>query len=115
MSSIYEILYLFESPNLAITEIKRLDLAADADISDVYHWLYLDKKTGELLKLWFRSMDSSMEIEERYFEQGYLKFNHNKATFIEKYNSAQHNLDKRENNDASAAILASIHHYLGLS
>ncbi|RZL49498.1 MULTISPECIES: hypothetical protein [Pedobacter] len=73
-------------------EVKRTDLPEGTDISQVYHWLYLDKITSSMVKLWFRSMDSSAEIEERYFEQGYLKFSNTEATFIEKYNSSQHRL-----------------------
>jgi hypothetical protein len=49
-------------------------------------------------------MDSSGEIEERYFEQGYLKFNHTTGTFIEKYNSAQHPLDRRMEWKLSSAL-----------
>ncbi len=37
-------------------------------------------------------MDRSDNIEERYFEEGYLKFNLTSGTFIEKFNLAQHQL-----------------------
>lgn len=73
-------------------EIQRMDLAENAAASDLYHWLFLDKPSKSLLKLWFRSMDTSTEVQERYFEQGFLKFNSLEATYIEKYNSAQHKL-----------------------
>lgn len=92
MLSNYKILYRFENADTLIMEVKRTDLQEGADISQVYHWLYLDKLTQSMVKLWFRSMDSSAEIEERYFEQGYLKFSSTDATFIEKYNSSQHKL-----------------------
>lgn len=92
MSSNYKIRYLFENADTLIMEIQRLDLRDDADISQIYHWLYFDRLTSSMVKLWFRSMDSSAEIEERYFEQGYLKFSSTEATFIEKFNSSQHKL-----------------------
>ena len=88
-------LHLFESKTLIIIELKRNDLQKNAVHEEIFHWLYLDKKSGALVKLWFRSQDSSGEIEERYFEQGFLKFNNTQATFIEKFNSAQHTLDNR--------------------
>lgn len=92
MLSNYKILYLFENAETLIMEVKRTDLPEGTDIAQVYHWLYLDKLTFSMVKLWFRSMDSSAEIEERFFEQGYLKFSNTEATFIEKYNSSQHKL-----------------------
>lgn len=88
----YKTIYLFENAETIILEIQRLDLADHTDISQIYHWLYFDKLTSSMVKLWFRSMDSSAEIEERYFEQGYLKFSNTEATFIEKFNSSQHKL-----------------------
>ncbi|RDC55740.1 hypothetical protein DU508_15840 [Pedobacter chinensis] len=88
----YKILYRFENAETLIMEVQRLDLPDDADIAQIYHWLYFDKLSLSMVKLWFRSMDSSAEIEERYFEQGYLKFSETEATFIEKYNSSQHKL-----------------------
>jgi len=94
MLSKYQILYFFEGEGLIIMEVKRNDMPDDADLSEIFHWLYLEKQSGSLIKLWFRSMDSSADIEERFFEQGYLKFNIREATFIEKYNSAQHKLLK---------------------
>lgn len=95
MTASYKILYLFENTEILITEIQRLDLPKDAKVDEVFHWLYLEKQSSSFVKLWFRSMDSSAEIEERYFEQGYLKFSETEATFIEKYNSSQHKLSNR--------------------
>jgi len=112
MSTKYKILYLFESSDLIVAEVKRLDLPEDADLSDVYHWLYLDRISKSMIKLWFRSMDSSSDIEERFFEQGYLKFNNKEATFIEKYNSAQHKLRTLDANKPSEEIIRQIEDYL---
>jgi len=95
MLSSYKILYLFDNAETLIMEIQRLDLPDGSDISQIYHWLYFDKLTHSMVKLWFRSLDSSAEIEERFFEQGYLKFSESEATFIEKYNSSQHKLINR--------------------
>lgn len=92
---IFECLYFLENPTVQLIEIKRTDLAGDVEVSQKFKWLRIDKETMKISALDFSSMDSSGEIEERYFEQGYLKFNQAMGTFIEKYNSAQHPLDRR--------------------
>jgi len=112
MAENYKILYLFENQDIICTEIQRLDLPATSDISDIYHWLYFDKGTSSFLKLWFRSMDSSADIEERYFEQGYLKFSETEATFIEKYNSSMHKLSNQSKREANSEIKSLIEAYL---
>ncbi|KQS32278.1 hypothetical protein [Pedobacter sp. Leaf194] len=112
MNSSYQILYLFENPDILITEIKRLDLPADAKADELYHWLFLEKSSLSFIKLWFRSMDSSSEIEERYFEQGYLKFNETEATYIEKYNSSQHKLINRIKEASNHEVRTYIDAYL---
>lgn len=91
-SHIFEYLYVLESEGLYLAEIKRNDLGEYAAIGEKFQWLRVEKKTWEISKLTFRSMDSSEEIEERYFEEGFLKFNLENGTYIEKYNSAQHAL-----------------------
>ncbi|WP_316829661.1 hypothetical protein [Pedobacter aquatilis] len=112
MSSSYKILYLFENTELLITEIKRLDLPEDAKVDEIFHWLLLEKQSSSFVKLWFRSMDSSAEIEEWYFEQGYLKFSETEATFIEKYNSSQHKLTNRIKQSSEHEVKKLISDYL---
>lgn len=112
MLSKYQILYFFEGEGLIIMEVKRNDMPDGADLAEIFHWLYLEKISGSLVKLWFRSMDSSADIEERFFEQGYLKFNAREATYIEKYNSAQHKLIKYNPEKVSTEVHAVIEDYL---
>jgi len=112
MSSKYKILYFFQNADTAILEIQRLGLPDNADAESTYHWLYFDKITGSLIKLWFRSMDSSTEIEERYFEQGYLKFNKTEATYIEKHNSSQQKLNNMGHRAIGDELSALIENYL---
>lgn len=98
-SNIFEYLYVLESDDLFLAEIKRNDLGEYAAIGERFQWLRVEKSTWEISKLTFRSMDSSEEIEERYFEEGFLKFNSESGTYIEKFNSAQHalsNVSKQE-------------------
>ncbi|TCC87342.1 hypothetical protein EZ428_21845 [Pedobacter frigiditerrae] len=91
----FECLYFLENFYLYILEIKRTDLPKDAGAEAIFKWLMIDKETLTITPLSFNSMDAAGEIEERYFEEGYLKFNNSIGTFIEKYNSAQHPLDRR--------------------
>ncbi|WP_343532594.1 hypothetical protein [Pedobacter sp.] len=90
--NLFEYLYVLESDDLYLAEIKRNDLGEYAAIGEKFQWLRVEKNSWEISKLTFRSMDSSEEIEERYFEEGFLKFNLENGTYIEKYNSAQHTL-----------------------
>lgn len=91
----FECLYLLENSYMQIIEVKSMAIQKNADPSQRFKWLRVEKESLEISKLDFASMDSSGEIEERYFDQGYLKFNTTTGTFIEKYNSAQHPLDRR--------------------
>ena len=89
----FQCLYLLANPHLGLIEVKRLDVPEDAPTADRFFWLRLDRQSSEISRLDFRSMDSAAEVQERYFEQGFLKFNATTGTYIEKYNSAQHSLD----------------------
>lgn len=93
MRPAFNCLYFLENAEYCILEIKRTDLEENADIADIFRWLFIDKKANHVQSLAFRSMDSSGEVQERFFEQGYLKFNDQTATYIEKFNSAQYQLD----------------------
>ncbi|MEQ7802020.1 hypothetical protein ABDJ41_19650 [Pedobacter sp. ASV1-7] len=88
-------LYYLENTEQCILEIKRTDLPENADISEVFQWLILTKQSQQIQPLIFGSMDSSGEVQERFFEQGYLKFSNQSGTYIEKFNSAQHQLDNK--------------------
>ncbi|MEQ7802218.1 hypothetical protein ABDJ41_20650 [Pedobacter sp. ASV1-7] len=105
-------LYFLENEKHAVIEIKRYDLDEKADIGDVYLWLILEKTSGNIQKLAFRSMDSSGEVQERYFDQGYLKFNNQNGTYIEKFNSGQHQLENKTGHILSTEITKALTSYL---
>lgn len=109
----FKCLYHLENYDLYIIEIKRTDLSNDAPIADRFKWLKISKETLEITPLNFASMDSAGEIEERYFEEGYLKFDSKTGTFIEKYNSAQHALERKMGlelpNNLTTSIMESIY------
>ncbi|MES2830036.1 MAG: hypothetical protein V4687_17900 [Bacteroidota bacterium] len=112
MKSSFKCLYHLENGTLAILEIKQTNLPDQAPKSDVYKWLCLDKKSGKIIQLIFNSMDASGDIEERYFEQGYLKFNQETGTFIEKFNSAQHQLLNAGKDSISHSMVESVELFL---
>jgi hypothetical protein len=114
MKPSFKCLYHLENDSLSILEIKQIDLPNEALKSDIYKWLSYDKLSGKLLQLIFNSSDSSEDIQERYFEQGYLKFNQQSGTFIEKFNSAQHQLNNLGNENISDPLIAAIEHFLSL-
>jgi hypothetical protein len=95
MTPEFTCLYFLENTTIYIIEVKRIDSPENFPIAQRIKWLRIDKETLAITELTFSAMDSAGDIEERYFEQGYLKFNQNEGTYIEKYNSAQHPLFRR--------------------
>lgn len=89
---VFECLYFLDNDNLSIIEVKLNGLPDNATAAEKFHWLKIEKENMTITPLTFGAMDSSGEVEERYFEEGFLKFNSISGTFIEKYNSAQHPL-----------------------
>ena len=112
MKPAFTCLYYLENAAHCILEIKRSDLPENADIAEKFRWLFLDKTTKQVHSLTFRSMDSSGEVQERFFEQGYLKFNAETATYIEKFNSGQHQLNNHTGITLPAEIKDTITAYL---
>ncbi len=112
MKSSFNCLYHLENGSISILEIKQTDLHAQAPKSDIYKWLCVDKASGKIVQLIFNSMDASGDIEERYFEQGYLKFNRETGTFIEKFNSAQHQLINAGKDNLNPEITLSVDRFL---
>lgn len=108
----FECLYFLENSYLYIIEVKMTNVNENADASEKYKWLRIDKETLEITPFKFAAMDSSGEIEERFFDEGYLKFNRSTGMFIEKYNSAQHPLDRRLDWKLSTAITNLIEEFL---
>lgn len=100
----FNCLYFLESPYLQILEISRTDLMYNAPLGERFRWLKIDRQSGQITELNFRSMDSAGEVEERYFDEGFLKFNSTVGTFIEKFNSAQHPLERRQNLEISLTM-----------
>ncbi|RZK57914.1 MAG: hypothetical protein EOO87_01655 [Pedobacter sp.] len=110
--SFFDCLYLLENADFSIVEIKINDLPAQASASEKFHWLKIDKSSLQISPLTFSSMDSHGEIEERYFDNGFLKFDSKTGTFIEKYNSAQHQLISKNDKILPEELIQQIEVYL---
>jgi hypothetical protein len=112
MKPVFKTLYYLENGTLSILEIKRTDLSEDAERSEVYKWLQVNKFSFEVSAMSFRSMDSSDNVEERFFDQGYLKINRDQGTFIEKFNSGLHNLKNHAVTELPLEVQGAIEAYL---
>ena len=112
MKPSFKTLNYLENGTLSILEIRRTDLSEDADRSDVYKWLQIDKFSFEVSPMAFRSMDSSDNVEERFFDQGYLKINKDQGTFIEKFNSGLHNLKNHISKELPVEVQGAVEAFL---
>jgi hypothetical protein len=115
MKSSFKCLYHLESDLISILEIRKMNLPIEAPKSDVYKWLSYNKANAEVIQLNFTSSDSSQDVQERYFEQGYLKFSQHSGTFIEKFNSAQYPLINVSEEELPHSLLTVIEDFLSLS
>ncbi len=73
-----KVLYSFQYEDVALIEVKRLDLPADAPVGDVYHWFFIGRDQI-VVKLHFKSMKSIGGDEFREFTEGSLKFDQRAA------------------------------------
>ncbi|WP_159466588.1 hypothetical protein [Dyadobacter sp. 3J3] len=95
-----------------IFEVRRMDLGQNADKSALYRWLRVDKDTLKVTPLTFVSMNSSGIFDERFFKQGYLSFDSQKAVFIAESSSVQHILDINWPDDLPDFLEVAVHSFL---
>lgn len=81
--------YFFENSTFYLLEISNNRYEVS---NHIHQWFMVKKSNLAVISLNLRFVDSSTLVEERFFEEGYLKFNGIEGTFIEKFNSAQHGL-----------------------
>ena len=110
--STFDCLYFLENQQLYIIEVKRTGIPEHSTADEKFKWLKIDRETLEVQQLNFRSMDSSGQVEERYFEEGFLKFNANSGTYIEKYNSGQHQLENMSEQAPPKSVIDAIGMYV---
>ena len=66
---IFQCLFLLETTNFFILEIKRTDIPENSSPTDRFKWLRIKKDASIIASLHFRSMDSSGEIEEYFLKK----------------------------------------------
>lgn len=101
---------ILENSDHFLVEIKKVD---QGDIFENLQWLKVSKDLSEVKTLTLRAIDSSFEIEERFFDEGYLKFNHQKGIFIEKFNSGQHHYQSNGKEHEPVLIHFLYHYFFG--
>lgn len=84
--------HILENTDHYIVEVEMYN---EGDIFESFQWLKISKDLKLVKLLNLTAVDSSREVEERFFSEGYLKFNNSNGIFIEKFNSGQHEYQLR--------------------
>lgn len=103
MQTDLECLLFLENNSFSILEIKHKSQTK---------WLRIDSINMKVDQLTEQSSDSSQDVEERFFDLGYLKFNRLTGIFIEKYNSAQHSLLVKTGTEVPLSHLIAVDEFL---
>ena len=81
MENPYKVLFFLENESVVIAEIKRTDLPDTATPDMKFHWVKYVKKSALVEILVFRKMNATGDLQERWFEQGTLKFTKSEGYF----------------------------------
>ncbi len=101
--------HILENTDHYLIEV-RDDSLFEGIVSPNFQWLKITKDFKQTSGLLLKSMDSSWDIEERFFEEGYLKFGLTGGIFIEKFNSGQHQYQLL-NNEAESRFIPTLQNY----
>jgi hypothetical protein len=104
----FDCLFYFSSDSTILIEIKRLDLAHSAPLSDVYKWLVIENQTVRALT--FVSMNKFDAKETREFSEGELSFDSESALL--NLSGKEIKLDRKETYHVSPELIARISNYL---
>ena len=78
---------VLENTDHYLVEVKRNN---DRNFLENFQWLKISKDLLQVAPLNLKAADASYDVEDRFFDEGYLKFNAKTGIFIEKFNSGQH-------------------------
>lgn len=109
---IFECLSFLDTEQMCIIEIKLTNPSACALHAKRNQWLLISKDSQQVRELHFSSMDSSHEIEERFFDLGYLKFDSKKGIYISKEPTAIHPIENTSCEEVPNTIMETIAKYL---
>jgi hypothetical protein len=99
---------ILENTDHYLMEVKKIDVG---EIYENYYWLKITKDQFDVSPLNLKAIDSSREVEERFFDEGYLKFSADQGIFIEKFNSGQHQYQILNNVEAENMFMPALQSY----
>lgn len=111
MQKSFNCLCFLDNYNICIMEISR-PVKTVTGYEKNHEWLLLRKDDMSIKALSLKSRDDSYEVEERYFNLGYLKYNPKQGVFIETANMGQHPLQNSDCNGIPETYLQSIENYI---
>jgi hypothetical protein len=97
--------YILENTDHYLLEVKKID---EGDLYETFYWLKISKDHLQITELNLKSIDSSRDVEERFFDEGYLKFNADKGILIEKFNLGQHHYQLLNCTDAQNMFVTTL-------
>lgn len=109
---IFECHNFLDAEQLSLIEIELAPLYPNTSENDQYRWLLINKSNLKITELQFKSMDSSYEIEERFFDLGYLKFDPQKGVYISKEPTQYYMLKNNDSKDVPLETIEAITRYL---
>lgn len=86
--------YFLDNQSLCFLEIAT-PLHSIDDKQKNYEWLLFNKIDQSIKMLSLKSRDESTEVQERYFNLGFLKFSLREGVFIETGNKGQYRLENK--------------------
>lgn len=111
MQNNFDCRYLLDNHNICILEVA-LPVFNQVSLQKNYRWLLLNKADQSVKLLSLQSRDDSNEIQERYFNLGYLKFNPKEGIFIETGNKGQHPLKNKDYESIPLEYLKTVENFL---
>ena len=111
MQKSFDCLCFLDNQNICIMQISRpVKTAVGYQKND--EWLLLQKTDMSIKSMSLKSRDDSYEVQERYFNLGYLKYNPKEGIFIEMANTGQHPLQTRDCEIIPAPYLNAVKNYM---
>lgn len=112
MPTKFKCLSFLDTDQLCIVEIKLPDIHFEFGQKERYKWLLINKENLTIKEMEFKSMDSAHEIEERFFDLGYLKFDYQKGVYISKEPALQYPLENTSCETVPDTIIGAITNFL---
>jgi len=107
----FECLHYLDNHSICILEICHV-VTTHENEPGVFVWLLIDKKNSQVKPLRSKAIDLAHHQGERYFDLGYLKYDHTRGTFIEEFDASRHGLEVCSCDQVPQYILSLVQHWL---